>query len=39
MNKKTIRNLGSFLITIISLLNFEVNAGINKKDFKSKNCF
>ena len=36
MSKKTIRNLGSILITIISFLNFEVNAGINKKDFKSK---
>ena len=28
--------LVGFLLTSISFLNFEVNAGINKKDFKSK---
>ena len=36
MTNKSIRYLICFLVTSISFLNFEVNAGINKKDFKSK---
>lgn len=36
MPNQSISYLIGFLITSISFLNFEVNAGINKKDFKSK---
>ena len=36
MPNQFITYLIGFLITSISFLNFEVNAGINKKDFKSK---
>ena len=36
MPNQSILYLIGFLITSISFLNFEVNAGINKKDFKSK---
>ena len=36
MTNKSIKFLVGFLVTSISFLNFEVNAGINKKDFKSK---
>ena len=36
MTNKSIPYLIGFLVTSISFLNFEVNAGINKKDFKSK---
>ena len=36
MSNKSISYLIGFLVTSISFLNFEVNAGINKKDFKSK---
>ncbi len=36
MTYKSIPYLIGFLVTSISFLNFEVNAGINKKDFKSK---
>ena len=36
MTYKSIKFLVGFLLTSISFLNFEVNAGINKKDFKSK---
>ena len=36
MTYKSIKFLACFLVTSISFLNLEVNAGINKKDFKSK---
>ena len=36
MTNKSIPYLIVFLLTSISFLNFKVNAGINKKDFKSK---
>ena len=36
MTNKSISYLIGFLVTSISFFNFEINAGINKKDFKSK---
>lgn len=36
MFKKSTFYIGSLLVTSICLFNFEANAGINKKDFKSK---
>ena len=36
MIKNYFKLLSSFLVTSIFFLNFEVYAGINKKDFKSK---
>ena len=36
MIKKYTLHIGSLLLTSICLFNFEANAGINKKDFKSK---
>ena len=36
MPNKSISYVIGFLVASISFLNFEVNAGINKKDFKSK---
>ena len=36
MFKKSTFYIGSLLVTSFCLFNFEANAGINKKDFKSK---
>lgn len=36
MTNKSVLYLIGFLVTSISFSNFEVHAGINKKDFKSK---
>lgn len=36
MSNKSISYLIGFLVTTLSFLNYEVNAGIKKKDFKSK---